>query len=130
MSILLAILIAGGPLLSVLFAASLVGLRLPHAVLSTKVAGGGRYESMVHRPMPKPAAQQATISVAGISTHGVMQDLYGRTWREVLGLPLSEYRHSVTHRAYRALARKHHPDACGSNDAMQLVVRSINIITQ
>jgi len=121
MYILFIVLIAGGPLLAVAFAASLVGLRLPRSHIPSVISRPTSDElEAMHLTARNAAERRKSLNQMSESDHRTPA-LSGGTWRKVLGMPLSEHRRSVAHRAYRRLARANHPDRNGSNEAMQVI---------
>jgi len=73
------------------------------------------------RMAAKEAVHRHKSGTQPSASAGFVPRLSGTTWRQVLGVPLNEHRRAVAHRAYRTLARAHHPDIRGSNEAMQIV---------
>lgn len=121
MSTLFVVLFAGSPIIGVVFAASLVGLRLPAMHLPLKINRPTDEELDAMRLAAREVARRHNPETRfSLDNKPAPAPLRG-TWRQVLGLPLNEHRRSVAHQAYRALARANHPDASGSNEAMQAV---------
>jgi len=113
------VLVMSGPTLGTLFAARLVGLRLPK-VHSTLAIDRLTKEDLAAMQLTAKEAVRRHASEPRPSQCNTPTPSRG-TWREVLGLPLNEHRRSVAHKAYRALAHASHPDLNGSNEAMQVV---------
>lgn len=121
MYMLFVVLIAGGPLLAVCFAVSLVGLRLPEIHIPPAIHPVTKEELKAMQITAREVARRHRTQFRPSPGNKPVPALSGDTWRQVLGLPLGEHRRSVAHKAYRALARANHPDRYGSNETMQLV---------
>jgi len=121
MYILLIVLVAGGPIIAVAFAASVLGFHFPQMHYATAVVTLAKNDVKARRLHVQEAAAVCNANTE-FSHNGMLPPMACRSsWRQVLGLPLNEHRRSVAHRAYRALARANHPDINGPNEAMQLV---------
>ena len=115
------VLFAGSPIIGVVFAASLVGLRLPAAHLPAKINRPTDEELDAMQRTAREVARRHNAGAQPSPSDKPAPKPFRGTWRQVLGLPLNEHRRSVAHQAYRALARANHPDLSGSNEAMQAV---------
>jgi len=121
MYVLFIVLVAGGPILAVAFAASVLGIESPamgHPPAFQRITDE---ELEVLRVTAKEAARRQGARDKSASRPKLAPALTAGTWRNVLGVPLNEHRRSVAHRAYRALARANHPDLSGSNEVMQVI---------
>lgn len=121
MNMLFIVLVASSPILGVVIAASVVGLRPEELILRARFRRLTWEELGVIQLTEKKAARPHTAAAEPSQCNESQAACSGGTWRTVLGLPLNEHRRSVAHQAYRKLARVNHPDLCGSNAAMQLV---------
>jgi hypothetical protein len=115
------VLVAGSPIFGVVFAASVVGLRLEGLHLRSKFSRLTRQELTAMRPTERKAVHRHKAGAQPLPGNDPPPACSGGTWRAVLGLPLNEHRRSVAHQAYRTRARVCHPDHNGSNAAMQIV---------
>jgi hypothetical protein len=121
MYILFIVLVAGGPIIAVVFAASVLGFRVPQMHYATAVDTLDNNFVKAKRLHVQEAAVFCNADTEFSTNSKLSSMAYGSSWRQVLGVPLNEYRRSVAHQAYRALARENHPDINGSNEAMQRV---------
>jgi len=115
------VLFAGTPILGVAFALSILGASFPRVYLQSRTKLLSRAELHALRLSAVDGARRYEGGAGSSPEAGPASGFCRGSWRMVLGLPLNEHRRSVAHRAYRALARAHHPDRSGSNAAMQRV---------